>query len=165
MNRILQEALEIAREFESATFVGAVAVILHTEEKRRTHDLDFAVRGEIEDDEYADLGYVVDTHTRKKYSPRGYPIDIYDRRGLNGIPLGYILDKAKTFFVGDGKIRAISLEGLIVSKVRSGRPKDKMDMRLIARKCGEAIDWDEIALLSKHDVELAEMRRDLGEMM
>lgn len=73
MNRILQEALEISREFEPATFVGAVAVILHTEEKRRMDDLDFAVRGEIEDDEYADLGCVVGIHTRKKYSPRYAP--------------------------------------------------------------------------------------------
>lgn len=40
-----------------------------------------------------------------------------------------------------------------------------MDMRLIVRRCGEDIGWDEIALLSKHDVELAEMRRDPGEMV
>lgn len=165
MNRILQEALEIAREFESATFVGAVAVILHTEEKRRTRDLDFAVDEEVMDDEYADLGYVVDIHTRKKYSPRGYPIDVYDRREIGGISLDYVLSKAKTFCVRGEKIRAISLEGLIVSKYRAGRHKDMMDIRLLVKKCGEDIDWDEIALLSKHDVELAKMRHDLGQMM
>lgn len=165
MNRILIEALEISREFESATFVGAVAVILHADRKRRTLDLDFAVNSEIADDDYLDLGYVLDAYTHKKYSPRGYKIDVYDRRGLNDIPLDYILDRAKTFCVGGGKLRAISLEGLIVSKFRSWRPKDRMDLRRIARNCGEGIDWDEIDLLAKHDVELAGIRKELSEMM
>ena len=165
MNRILIEALEISKEFESAVFVGAVAVILHADRKRKTFDLDFAVEEEIADDEYLDLGYVMDIHTRKKYSPRGYKIDVYDRRGLNDIPHDYILDKAKTFCVRGGKLRAISLEGLIVSKFRSGRHKDMMDIRRIVKNCGECIDWDEITFLAKHDVELAAIRKQLSEMM
>ena len=137
----------------------------HSEEKRRTTDLDFAVRGQIEDDDYADLGHVVDIHTRKKMSPRGYGIDVHDRRVIGGISLDYILDKAKTFSIGGGTLRAISLEGLPVLKHRAGRGKDTMDMRLLARTRGRDIDWDEIARLSKHDVELAAIRDKTDRMM
>lgn len=98
-------------------------MILHAEDKRQTADLDFAVGEEITDGEYADLGYVVDIHTRKTHSPLGYKIDICDRRGINEMPHDYILDRAETFCVRGGKLRAISLEGLIVSKFRPWRPK------------------------------------------
>lgn len=40
-----------------------------------------------------------------------------------------------------------------------------MDIRRIVRNCGESIDWDEIAFLAKHDVELAAIRKQLSEMM
>ena len=110
----------------------------------------------------------MDVRTRKKTSPRGYKIDVYDRRGGgggSGIPLDYILDNAKTFSVGGGTLRAISLEGLLVLKHRAGRAADGTDIQLLARTRGRDIDWDEIARLSRHDAELAAMRDGMDRMM
>ncbi len=57
MNPLIREALRITLDFDTATFVGAIAVMLHTGEQRQSQDLDFVVAEQIDVDEFLDKGY------------------------------------------------------------------------------------------------------------
>ena len=43
MKPLIREAAYITQDFGTATFVGAIAVMLHTNEQRQSQDLDFVV--------------------------------------------------------------------------------------------------------------------------
>ena len=94
MMPLIREAVCISQDFGTATFVGAVAVTLHAGEQRQSMDLDFVVAEQITSDEFLDKGYTVDQQSGKKFTPRGYKIDVYEKRDLNNIPLEYIVKTA-----------------------------------------------------------------------
>ena len=82
MMSLIREAVCISRDFGTTTFVGAVAVTLHTGEQRQSMDLDFAVAEQITSDKLLDKGYTVDQYSSKKFTPRGYKIDVYKKTRL-----------------------------------------------------------------------------------
>jgi len=84
---LIREAVYISQDFGTATFVGAIAVMLHTDEQRQSQDLDFVVAEQITNDEFLDKGYKIDQQNDKKFTPRGYKIDVFDKRDLNDIPI------------------------------------------------------------------------------
>ncbi len=164
MNPIIREAVCISRDFGTATFVGAVAVMLHAREQRQYQDLDLVVAGQVTTDEFLNKGYKIDHQNARKTTPRGYRIDAYDRRDLNGIPLGHII-KTATAVPVDGKgttVDAISLEGLIVAKFRAGRDQDIEDLRRLAVRCAPKINWDEVGNLAKSDTEYHGIRQAIS---
>ena len=87
-------------------------------------------------------GYTVDPQSGKKFTPRGYKIDIYDKRDLNGINMRHIVETA-VMITDDGNkttINAIFLEGLTVAKFRTARDQDIEDLHRLAVRCGSKID-------------------------
>ena len=161
MTPLVREAVLISRDFKSATFVGAVAVTLHTGEQRQSMDLDFVVAEQIPTDEFLSKGYKIDPQRGTKLTPRRYKIDVYHKRDLNGIPLGHIISTAAAISV-DRKgttVNAISLEGLVVAKFRAGRDQDLEDLQRLAIRCGPKISWGEIGRLAKSDTEYAQIRQ------
>lgn len=94
MNPLIREAVCITRDFETATFVGAIAVMLHTGSQRQSLDLDFVVAEQITFNQFLDKGYKIDSKDGRKFPPRGYKIDVYDKRGLNDISLKHIINTA-----------------------------------------------------------------------
>ena len=161
MMPIIKEAVCISKDFGTATFVGAVAVMLHTDEQRQSLDLDFVVAEQITVDEFLDKGYKIDQQGDKKFTPRGYKIDVYDKRDLNDIPLEYIIKTSAVIKI-DKKgttVNAISLEGLIIAKFRAGRDQDIEDLQRLAIRCGPKINWNEISHLAKSDVEYSKIEQ------
>lgn len=161
MKPLIREAVYITQDFGTATFVGAIAVMLHTDEQRQSKDLDFVVAEQITIDEFLDKGYKIDQQKDKKFTPRGYKIDVYHERDLNDIPLEYIINTASSIAVDkkETMVKAISLEGLIVSKFRAGRDQDIEDLQRLAIRCSSRINWDEIKNLAKTDVEYSSMQQ------
>lgn len=159
MNAIICEAARISKELESATFVGSVAVMLHTSVNRATKGIDVVVDGPISDRKYKDLGYVADPYNRKRYTPRKYKIDVFSGRDLNGIPIRRILDTATPFVLDKGRVtlKAISLEGLVVSKFRAGRDRDVEDLHGVIAANRGMIDRERLAAMCRNAAELAEV--------
>ena len=71
MKPLIKEAVCISQDLGDVTFVGAVAVMLHTGEQRQSQDLDFVVAKQITVDEFLDKGYKIDLQG-KKFTPRNY---------------------------------------------------------------------------------------------
>ncbi len=141
--------------------MGAIAVMLHTDEQRQSKDLDFVVAEQISNDEFLDKGYKIDLQKGRKFTPRGYKIDVYDKRDFNKIPLDYVIETAAVIPV-DNKgttLNAISLEGLIISKFRAGRDQDIEDLQRLAIRCSSRINWDEIKHLAKNDAEYSNIEQ------
>ena len=164
MNPFIKEAVYISQDFGTATFVGAIAVMLHTKEQRQSQDLDFVVAEQITTDELLDKGYKIEQQGDKKFTPRGYKIDIFSDRDLNGITLKYIIETAAVISV-DKKgttVNAISLEGLIVAKFRAGRDQDIEDLQRLAVRCGSKINWDKVKYLTKSDTEYLEIQQAIS---
>ena len=161
MNPLIKEDVCITQGFGAATFVGAIAVMLHTNEQHQSQDLDFVVAEQISNDEYLEKGYKIDLQKDKKISPRGFKIDVYDKHDFNEMSLEYIIETAAVIPV-DKKgttVNAISLEGLIVSKYRAGRDQDIEDLQRLAIRCNSKINWNEIAKLAKNDVEYSNIKQ------
>ena len=55
-------------------------------------------------------------------------------------------------------VKAISLEGLIVSKFRAGRDADVEDLKRLAVRCKSKIRWNEIEHLTKSDTEYSRIK-------
>ena len=164
MKPIIREAVYISQDFGDATFVGAIAVMLHADKQRQSQDLDFVVAEQISIDEFLDKGYKINRQKDKKFTPRGYKIDVYHKRDLNGIPLEHIIKTATPIPV-DKKgttVNAISLEGLIVVKFRAGRDQDIEDLQMLAIRCNTKINWDAIKYLAKSDLEYSEIRQAIN---
>ena len=124
-------------------------------------DLDFVVAGRITDGGFLDKKYRIDPPTGKRFTSRGYRIDVYWDRELNGISLDHIRKTVADVVVDKRRgvtVRAISLEGLIVSKFRAGRDSDIEDLWRLAARCGPRIVWDRIRGLSSDGVEHARIR-------
>ena len=160
MKPLVREAACISRDFKTATFVGAVAVMLHTDEHRQSLDLDFVVAEQIPDDEFLGKGYRIDSHG-VKFTPRGYKIDVYHERDLNGMRLEDIIKTAARITVDrkETVVNAISLERLVVAKFRAGRDLDIDDLKRLAIRCGSKIEWNEIRRLAKSNTEYTLIRQ------
>lgn len=134
MNPYIEEAVLITKDLGDATFVGAVAVFLHTGKSRESKDLDLVVAEQIPRERFLDLNYrfINENGKERIYTPRNYKIDVYDSRDLNEVPLERIIETRATIPVGKNKtVNAICLEGLIVVKYRAKRDQDLSDLSLL----------------------------------
>lgn len=160
MNPYIEEAVLITRDLGDATFVGAVAVFLHTGKSRESKDLDLVVAEQIARERFLDLNYrfINENGKERIYTPRNYKIDVYDSRDLNEIPLNRIIETRATIPIGKSKtVNAICLEGLIVVKYRAKRDQDLADLSLIAMYCFKKIDWTLLRTFTKDDVEFRQI--------
>lgn len=165
MNPYIEEAVLITQDLGDATFVGAVAVFLHTKKSRESQDLDFVVAEQITREEFLNLEYrfVEENGKERIYTPRNYKIDVYDSRELNDISLQRIIETRATIPV-DKKgttVNTICLEGLIVTKHRANRDQDHEDLSLISMYCYRNIDWKILKTFTKNDLEFRQIAIDM----
>ena len=161
MNPYIEEAVLITKDLGDATFVGAVAVFLHTGKSRESKDLDLVVAEQITRKQFLDLKYkfINENGKEKTYTPRNYKIDVYDSRDLNEVPLNRIIETRTTITVDkkNTMVNAICLEGLIVVKYRAKRDQDLSDLSLIAMYCFKKIDWKLLQTFTKNDIEFRQI--------
>lgn len=102
MNPYIEEAVLITKDLGDATFVGAVAVFLHTGKSRESKDLDLVVAEQIPREQLLDLNYrfIMENGKEKTYTPRNYKIDVFDSRDLNDISLSRIIETKSTYLFG-----------------------------------------------------------------
>jgi len=162
---IIREAFNITNDLGSVTFVGAVAVILQTNEFRQSQDIDFVIADEVSNEELLDKQYkiVQENGKEKKYTPRGYKIDMYSSRELNDIPLQTIINNAQAIPIDkkENTVNVMSLETLIVSKFRANREQDNEDLNRIAKTRYKDIRADKLKELTKSDTELKDIQSTL----
>lgn len=165
MKPIIREAFNITQDLGAVTFVGAVAVILQTNELRQSQDIDFVIANKISNEELLNKQYriVQENRKEKKYTPRGYKIDMYSLRDLNGIPLQTIIDNAQAITIDKkgNTVNAMNLETLIVSKFRANRDQDNEDLSRIAKIRYNDIQVDKLKELTKSDMELRDIQNTL----
>lgn len=162
LHPLIREALKITEELGPGTFVGAVAVLLHTKNTRESRDLDFAVAKRITREELLDKKYTIvrEGGKEKTYTPRGFKIDIYADRPLNKIPIQTIIETSHNFTVAKGKtISVMGLEALILAKFRANRPEqDHPDLRTLAIEKKADINWGLLKSLSGDEYEVSSIR-------
>lgn len=165
MNPYIEEAVLITIDLGDATFVGAVAVLLHTRKSRESKDIDLVVAEQITREQFLDLNYKFINENGKEriYTPRNYKIDVYDSYDLNEIPLNRIIETRSTIIVDKKKttVNAICLEGLIVVKYRVNRDQDQADLSLIAMYCFKKIDWKLLQTFTKDDIEFRQIAESM----
>lgn len=166
MHPLIREALKITEDLGSVTFVGAVAVFLHSKNTRESQDLDFVMAKPITREELLDKHYrfIVENGKEKTYTPRNYKIDIYSDRPLNGIPIQTIIETSHDFEVDNKghKVNAMGLEALILAKFRANRPsQDYPDLRILAVQRLKQIDWKLLEKLSGSKTEVDTLKTTL----
>jgi len=72
MNPLIQEAIDITNDLGDVTFIGAVAVLLHTKQGRESRDLDFVIGAPISKEELEQKRYFTRIENGKEVtrSPR-----------------------------------------------------------------------------------------------
>ncbi len=72
MNPYIEEAVLITKDLGDVTFVGAVAVFLHTKKSRESKDLDFVVADQITREQFLHLKYKFINENGKEriYTPK-----------------------------------------------------------------------------------------------
>lgn len=166
MHPLIREALKITEELGPVTFVGAVAVFLHTKNTRESQDLDFVIAKPISREELLDKKYrfVVENGKEKTYTPRNYKVDIYTDRPLNKIPIKTIIETSKDFVVDKkgNKVNAMGLEALVLAKFRANRPaQDYPDLRALAAQRLRDIDWKMLEMLTDKKTEFDDLKSTL----
>ena len=166
MHPLIREALKITEDLGPVTFVGAVAVFLHTVNTRESQDLDFVIAKPITREELLDKHYrfITENGKEKTYTPRNYKIDIYSDRPLNKIPIKTIIETSKDFEVDKKghKVNAMGLEALVLAKFRANRPsQDYPDLRALAIQRLKQIDWKLLKKLSGNKTEFDDLKRTL----
>jgi predicted nucleotidyltransferase len=144
MNPLIQEAISITKDLGDVTFLGAVAVLLHTKSGRQSQDLDIAVTTPITDKELEQKGYFkgMEGGVEIRRTPNNYKIDIYHDRPINEIPISVIIKNAIYIPVKNMKIRVVSLEALILMKARTSRDQDIEDLMYISKQKYDKINWE-----------------------
>jgi hypothetical protein len=127
-NPLLNEAIEITNDLGDVTFIGAVAVFMHTNEGRESRDLDFIIAYEITDEKLLKKGYIKYDNNKNGYpTPRGiFIVDIYRNDAINEIPIETITRTAEKFEIPSKRgrtkaVRVVKLEVLITMKYRANR--------------------------------------------
>jgi hypothetical protein len=142
-------AVQIGKDLKQVVFVGAYAAIQHGV-TRSTRDIDIALARPKTDEEFEELGYQVYQERRKKVirTRNGIKIDVYTK-DVSGIPIREIFASALTVRKGDSPIKIMCLEGLLLAKMRAGRPQDNDDIRQLCKLRGKGIRWDLIESMAR----------------
>ncbi len=162
MNPLVREAVEVAKDIGDVVLVGAAAVMLHTREGRSSEDLDFALASELSDDILLDKGYIKLRDKRDSWqTPRHFKVDFFRKDvGLSALLLATMRhSKLITFNV-------FLVSTLIIIDMPSIdligiSPTDREDLRLLAKKRFNEIDWAIIESISKSDMEFESMKRNM----
>ncbi len=165
MNDLVREALNIVEDLGEVVFIGAVAVMLHTKINRESADLDFAVVQDLTDKFLEEKEYFQFEENGKlvRRTPRGYKVDIYTR-DVSRIPLADVIRTAVDIQIGKkGKtLKVASIETLIVAKHRAARFQDADDLRTMARKKFNHIDWELLETLTDSNVEFSTIQQEMN---
>ncbi len=163
MNPLVREAIDITKDIGDVIFIGAVAIMLHTNQGRSSADLDIALSTTISDEELEQKKYIRHTDKRDSwYTPRGYKIDIF-RKDVSKIPMNLVVETSKIVPVDSkNKVRVAGLECLIVAKSRANRPIDREDLRLLAKRKFEEINWDVLKSMTKLDIEFTTIKSTMN---
>lgn len=166
MHPLIIEAVKITNELGSVTFVGAIAVFLHTKDTRESQDLDFAMATPLSRKELLDLDYTfISTNGKEEtFTPRHYKVDIYSDRPLNKIPIQTIMETSQNFPIGKkgDSVNAMSLEALILSKFRANRPEvDYPDLHRLAITRLNDVNESILRSLAGNDHEVTEIMATL----
>ncbi len=167
MNPLIQEAISITKDLGDVTFLGAVAVLLHTKSGRQSRDLDFAVATPITDKELEEKGYFkrMEGGEEIRRTPNNYKIDILYRRPINEIPISVIIKNAIYIPVNKNmKIKVVSLETLILMKARTSRDQDIEDLMYISKQKYNKIDWEKLKSLTKSQTEFINIRTAINHL-
>jgi predicted nucleotidyltransferase len=164
-NIIEKEAAQITSELGDIVFIGAVAVLLHTKGDRESRDLDFAVAVNLPDDFLKGKGYSKHEENRKLvwYTPRRFKIDIYTG-SIKDVTIETMMSTAKTIVVNQKRnwtVKVVSLEVLIVLKHRAGRNQDIGDIKTIAERRFNDIDWNYLESLTYDKTEFLNIKTAL----
>lgn len=152
-----QEAAEITRELGDVVFIGALAVS-HYAGYRTSKDVDLVAANPPSAEKMLELGYIRRRESRNSwYTPRGVQADFYTE-DVGRVPAKWIRETAVPVKVGRTTIRMISLEGLVVTKLRAGRTQDLDDLRHLMASRAREIRWDVMSQIGT-EVEIAELRR------
>jgi len=147
-NPLLNEAIEITKDLGDVTFIGAVAVFMHTNEGRESRDLDFGIAYQITDEQLFEKGYIKYGKRKNGYSTPRPPfiVDIYRNGNINGISIDTITSTAEEFKIDTKRrhavVKAAKLEVLITMKYRANRVQDHEDLATIARNRFQKINWE-----------------------
>jgi hypothetical protein len=165
MNPLIQEAISITNDLGDVTFLGAVAVLLHTRSGRQSQDLDFAVATVISDEILEEKRYFKHLENGKEIrrTPNGYKIDIYHDRPVNEIPIQTILQNAVYLPTNKRiKVKVVSLEILILMKSRTRRDQDIEDLIYISKQKSNSINWEELKVLTKTQIEYNDIKNTIN---
>jgi len=166
MRNLVREAVLVSRELGDITFVGAVAVYLHTRRTRESLDIDFAVAtGMSREETIRKGGYATRMESGKEVTrtPRGIKVDIYDN-DVSDIPIETIGKTAMKIPVNNKgtTLKVMCLEALIIAKHRAkrpARPQDDQDLLELARTKYDQINWDLLrSMATKSEVEFETIR-------
>ena len=154
MNPLVREAIDITKDIGDVIFIGAVAIMLHTKMGRPSADLDIVLATELSDEDLAEKKYIKLADKRDSWqTPRLFKVDIF-RKDVSKIPIKSVIDTSKIIQVDShNTLRVASLECLIVAKNRAKRPQDLEDLRLLAKKKFNEIEWDVLKSISKTEME------------
>ncbi|MDE1854154.1 MAG: nucleotidyltransferase [Thaumarchaeota archaeon] len=142
-------AADITGDLKEVVFVGGYAAIKYGVE-RMTHDMDLALATPIAEAEFEKLGYGVFIEGGKRVvrTRHGIKIDIYTK-DVSGIPVPQIFETAVTIRAAHSEVRIMCLEGLLLAKMRAGRPQDNDDIRRLCRLHGKEIRWELVEKMAK----------------
>lgn len=161
MKNLVREAVLVSEEIGDVTYVGAVAVFLHTKKTRESRDLDFAVASGLSREEAIKKGgYTTHIENNKEVTrtPRQVKVDIYDE-DVSEIPVEVIANTAKSIQVDKTRgttLKVACIEALIVSKHRASRhnrPQDNEDLYELAQEKFDEIDWNLLKDMTKSEHE------------
>lgn len=170
IKNLIREAILVSKELGEITFVGAVAVYLHTRKTRESQDIDFAVAAGVSKEVIRKGKYITYTENGKEVTrtPRSIKVDIYDT-DVSDIPVETIADTAISI-EADKKgtmLRVACLEALIIAKHRASRPsrpQDDQDLLALAQEKYEEIDWHLLKTMVKSDIEYDNIRTTMQTM-
>jgi hypothetical protein len=154
-----REALQVANDLGEVVFVGAFAVLAYVGAYRQTGDLDLAVATPKSESDLEALGYLTRQEGKKRVTrtPSGIKLDIYTE-DVGGIPVAKLFGTATKFKVGKRYVLVMGLEGLLLSKLRAGRPQDLQDLRELIQRKGKTVAWGTLEALGCTEMEADTIR-------
>ena len=153
--KLIHEAVLITRDLGEVVFLGAVAVFLHTRSGRESQDLDFVIVTPLTDEQLERKGYSKrrEGQDEIRRTPNGYKIDIFQNEPINRIPISTIIETAVYLPAKRTKLKVVSLEVLILMKVRTAREQDREDIDVIVKERYHYIDWVKFKSLTESKTE------------
>jgi predicted nucleotidyltransferase len=170
LHPLLREAILITKQLGDVVFIGAVAILLHIGKgrARESRDLDFAIAHHISEESLFEKGYRKYPRSGKTeyYSPREFKLDIYTT-DISHVPVSTVIDTANEFILDRYKrVRAASLEMLIILKYDANREQDNDDLHRLAVTKLQDINWEVLQSLANtySEYEFDDIKRNMNEL-